>query len=206
MTTVSVSLGFTRTGPASTVMLARSKMLAGHRSFSRSVVGVFAETIESIAPRDTGFMVARMSTVRQIRTGSSIEGYGAGAYSLVGDPSVSAKRGTIASFIKNYPRLRGRFPLFSSGAWWTLTPEGKDSIRAARRYGAYGGPKPAYWYSIARGLVPNAVGGTLTQNDFVSPAIDAANRYRRVAAAWVFGGVSGQATPLTIEGGSWTFS
>lgn len=205
MTTVGISVSFSKTGPASTIMFARTKMLAMHRDFSRSVVGVFAETIESTAPRSTGFMATRLSTVRQIRTGGAISGYGAGAYSLVGDPSNAAKRGTITSFIKNYPKLRGSRPMSSSGAWWTLTTEGKERLQTTRRYGAYGGPKPAYWYAIVRGLVPNAVGGTLPENDFVSPAIDAADQYRRGAAAWVFGGVDMRTTPLAIEGSSWTF-
>lgn len=206
MATVGIAVSFEKTGSASTVMFARGKMLAMHRDFSRSAVGVFADTIESTAPRSTGFMAGRISTVRQIRVGGAIAGYGAGAYSLIGDPSNAAKRGTITSFIKNYPKLRGSRPLSSSGAWWALTSEGKERLQTTRRYGAYGGPKPAYWYAIVRGLVPNAVGGTLPQNDFVTPAIEAADQYRRGAAVWVFGGVDMRSAPLAIEGGSWTFA
>ena len=184
-------------------MYARAKMLAKHRDFSPSVVQVFADAIQDPASRDTGFMAGRMSSVRQIRSGGSVEGFGAGAYSLIGDPGEKAKTGTISAFIKNYPKLRGARPLVSSGAWWTLTDEGKDRLRATRRFGAYGGPRPAYWYAIASGLVPNATGGTISANDFVTPAIDSADLFRRIAAAWVFGGVTGQGL---VGGGSWTFA
>lgn len=206
MATVNIAVSFEKIGYASAVMYARRNMLAKHRDFSRSVVGTFANIVQQTAPRDTGFMAARMSTVRQIRFGGSVEGYGAGAYELVGDPGTKATPRTIASFVKNYPKLRGARPIIGSGAWWTLSEEGKEKLRANRRFGAYGGPKPAYWYAIAAGLVPNATGGTISANDFITPAIDAANEYRRAAAAWVFGGVSMQSAPLAIEGGSWTFA
>lgn len=203
MAIVDISVGLNRTGPASTVMYARAKMLAKHRDFSRNVVNAFVEDIEMTAPHDTGYMISRMATIRQLRIGSYVSGYGAGAYSLVGDPSETAKRGTISAFIRNYPKLRGSKPIRSSGAWWALTDDGKDRLRQTRRHGAYGGAKPAYWYAIAAGLVPNAVGGTLVPDDFITPAINGANEYRRIVAALVFGGVSGLAL---IEGESWTFA
>lgn len=203
MATVGITVQVEKIGMATSVLYARSKMIAKHREFSRNVVNAFVEDIEMTAPRDTGYMIKRMTTVRQIRSAGSVEGYGAGAYSLVGDPSESAKRGTISAFIKNYPKLRGARPTRASGAWWTLEEAGKERLRETRRFGAYGGPKPAYWYAIAAGLVPNAVGGTLVPDDFVTPAINSANSYRRVVAAWVFGGVFGG---RVIEGGSWSFS
>lgn len=203
MATIGIAVQVEKIGMATAVLYARSRMIAGHRQFSRAVVGVFADTIEGTAPRDTGYMASRMSTVRQVRSAGSVEGYGAGAYSLIGDPSNRATPGTIAAFIKNYPKLRGTRPLVSSGAWWTLEQAGKDRLRDTRRHGAYGGAKPAYWYAIAAGLVPNATGGTVSANDFVTPAIDSANQYRRIAAAWVFGGVSGQ---RVLEGSNWSFT
>ena len=165
----------------------RALMLRKHREFSRRVVDAFASTVDTAAPRDTGFMAARMSTVRQIRGAGSVDGYGAGAYSLIGNPKDRATPRTIASFIKANPKMRGSRPVVSSGAWWTLTPEGKDKLRNSRRHGAYGGSKPAYWYAIASGLVPNAVGGTLTPNIFVDLAIDFANAERAVLARGYFG-------------------
>lgn len=166
----------------------RRTLIGRHREFSRFIVERFADEIEATAPRDTGFMISRMATIRQVRSGGSVDGYGAGAHSLVGDPSTSAKRGTIASFIKANKKMRGSRPVVASGAWWTLTPDGKEKLRNSRRHGAYGGSKPAYWYAIAAGLVPNAVGGTLVANDFVQPAIDSANAARFALAKSYFGG------------------
>lgn len=202
MLPVSLSIDLARTGPASTVLAGRVGMLGKHRTFSRAVVQTFADAIEASAPRDTGHMISRMTVVRQVRGAGSVEGYGAGAYSLIGDPSNKATPGTIASFISNYPKLRGRPPIASQGAWWTLEQAGKEKLRAMRRFGHYGGSKPAYWYAIAAGLVPSATGGTLLSNDFVTPAIREADQFRRVAAAWVFGGVFGG---FSLEGGSWVF-
>ncbi|MGB2747620.1 MAG: hypothetical protein WBC34_05420 [Thiofilum sp.] len=83
--------------------------------------------------------------------------------------------------------MRGSKPVVASGAWWTLTDEGKEKLRDSRRHGAYGGSKPAYWYAIAAGLVPNAVGGTLASNMFVDYAIDFADAERSYLAKAYFG-------------------
>lgn len=166
----------------------RRNLIGRHREFSRFIVNRFAEEIEIAAPRDTGFMVKRMTTVRQIRGAGTVDGYGAGAYSLIGDPANPAKRGTIAAFIKANKKMRGSRPIAASGAWWTLTQAGKDKIRNSRRHGAYGGGKPAYWYAIVSGLVPSATGGTLIPDDFVTPAIGFANATRFALAKSYFGG------------------
>lgn len=188
MTLVNVRVVLATSGASlSQLVNHRALMLRKHHEFSRQVVDAFASTVDAIAPRDTGFMAARMSTVRQIKGAGTVDGYGAGAYSLIGDPKDRATPGTIASFIKANKKMRGSRPIVSSGAWWTLTPEGKDKLRNSRRHGAYGGSKPAYWYAIASGLVPNAVGGTLTPHVFVDLAIDFANSERAVLARGYFG-------------------
>lgn len=165
----------------------RKLMIRKHREFSRAVVQEFASMIDSQAPRDTGFMAQRMSTVRQIRGAGSVDGFGAGAYSLIGDPSDPAPRGTITAFIKANKKMRGSIPLGPQGAWWTLTPEGKDKLRNSRRHGSYGGSKPTYWHAIVSGNVPNAVGGRLAPHIFVDYAIDFANNEREYLAKAYFG-------------------
>ncbi|MGB2747621.1 MAG: hypothetical protein WBC34_05425 [Thiofilum sp.] len=101
MAVVKVTVHLTTSGAALGQLIRhRSLMIQKHREFSRAVVQAFADVVDSSAPRDTGFMASRLSTVKQISGGGSVSGYGAGAYSLVGDPGDTARRGTITAFIK----------------------------------------------------------------------------------------------------------
>lgn len=166
----------------------RGSSIGKHREFSMAVLSAFSDVIQSSAPRDTGFMANSVSQISVINGQDGSFGFGAGAYSVIGNPSTKSKRGTIKSFVKANPKLRGKRPLSLTGAWWTLSKLGKEKLRQDRlSSGLYGGRKPAYWYAIAAGLVPDKEGGTLPANIFVDFAIDFANSERVSLAKLYFG-------------------
>lgn len=187
--TFSFNVILTTTGwPLERAIGDRSRKLENHLSFSRRVIEAFSGVIETTAPRDTGYMATYVSAPSFISSDGEFVGYGAGSYDRIGDPGKRAKKGTIKTFVKDYPNLRGHRPMISTAAWWYLSKAGKDKLRSSRLHDSYGGGKPAYWYAIARGLVPDASGGTLPANIFVDYAVDFANSERQILAKLYFGG------------------
>ncbi len=174
---IGISISMQQSGTASAQIVARERMLRLSRDLCYTAVRAFSDHIEQNAPRQTGYMAKRIATIRRINSSGDVVGYGAGVWSLIGPPNQS-ERGTIKAFIKNHPSMRGRIPISGRGAWWALTPAGKELLRSARLRGNYGGSKPSYWYAIVLGKVPNRIGGNLPANDFVSDAIFVANDVR----------------------------
>jgi hypothetical protein len=68
----------------------------------------------------------------------------------LGSPSDKAPKGTIAAFLKDYPRYRSAGdPPHSSWAWRALPPQGKIKLEQERLRGKYGGAN-----AIAAGRAP----------------------------------------------------
>lgn len=187
--TISFNVSFVTAGyPIEKALDFRSKKLKNYMVFASNVVRAFSVAITNTSPRDTGYMADTMAKPSLITLGGEFVGWGVGAYGKIGDPAKRAKKGTIKEFVEDYPKLRGHRPMIATAAWWSLSKAGKNKLKFSRLHNSYGGGKPAYWYAIASGLVPDADGGTLPAHVFVNYAIDFADAELKRLAPLYFGG------------------
>jgi len=162
----------------------------------KRVAEAFSSTVQTKAPKDTGWMSSTASEVEKRRSG-----YAVGPFDKLGRPRSRAPKGTIRQFLEDYPqyayragrtksgkqRVRRRRRAFPS-AWHFLSSEAKTKLRDLRRAGMYGmeGPSPRYWQAIQEMRVPGN-GGAMGGVDFTSDAYAAAAALVAVLEKSVFG-------------------
>jgi hypothetical protein len=165
----------------------------------RILTGTFMFTLQSEAPRDTGWMASSMATIEK-----TSRGYGVSPYTKIGAPSARSPRNTIRDFLEDYPQYRNRTRVKTKAgkprkrlnrkrfpyAWYFLSNEAKRRLAALRRAGLYGmsGPSPRYWQAISEHRVPSASGG-MRGDDFLEEAYAAAYTMSLVFAKNIFGTV-----------------
>lgn len=169
--------------------------------YTRQIANAFSGTVESQAPRDTGWMAGAASRMIKSAQPGRIS-YKVGPFSELGNPRKRAPRNTIRAFLEDYPQYRDRtlvktktnkprkrlrrkpFP----GAWHFLSAEAKNKLKALRRAGMYGtdGPSPRYWQAIVEYRVPG-MGGNMGGDDFLEDAYIVAYAASIVLERNVFG-------------------
>ena len=92
------------------------------------------------APVDLGILRRNAATLTPIRETSDGFEIGVGDKARVGQ-ATGAPRGTIASFLRDYPQFRRRWSSIVSPryAWWKLPKAAKELLQEGRLGGLYGG-------------------------------------------------------------------
>lgn len=116
--------------------------------------------IREFTPVDEGDLVKYLTKDPDVFEGSDSLTIGVGNVQEL-EPDSSAPKGTITKFLEWYFDtfgLEADPPGLPKGrmAYWGLTPEQRDLLRAQRQGDQFGGPKktPKYFGAIDKGLVP----------------------------------------------------
>lgn len=117
-----------------------------------SVTNSVADALRANAPKDTGLLADTLGdSVREIGKNKWV----VGGYSDLGSrPSDISPKGTIASFLKDYPEFKAAKGVqYWHAPWWYLPSAGKRKLREERMVGKYGGVagKPPYWHVVDAG-------------------------------------------------------
>lgn len=128
--------------------------------------------LRDYTPVQSGAMQTALSYISQPKKSAGGWTIGVGNAELLGNKDLSAPKGTIKSFLKDFPKYKSYRKLSQpSMAWWYLSPEGKQVLDDQRMMGKYGGVGATYARYVWTQNEGNPNVG-ITAKHFIEKALD----------------------------------